>query len=68
MDLIYEIDPGSPVKIVMTYTTPFCPWGPDLEKEIKEKLSAAGMTDPVITITFDPPYHMPDELRASLGI
>lgn len=70
MGLIYNIEPTAEgVKIVMTYTTPFCPWGPQLNDEIviklKDKLPIKNVD---IELTFDPPYKMPDDLRATLGI
>jgi metal-sulfur cluster biosynthetic enzyme len=72
MGLIYNIDVDSKkkeVKILMTYTTPFCPWGPQLNAEIttalKEHLKVKNVD---IELTFDPPYRMSDELRATLGI
>ena len=70
MGLIYNIETTNDgVKILMTYTTPFCPWGPQLNDEIiiklKEKLS---IKDVDIELTFDPPYKMPSDLRATLGI
>lgn len=70
MGLIYNIEvEGSTVKILMTYTTPFCPFGPQLNEEIirslKEHLGAKKVD---ITLTFDPPYKMPDDLRGMLGI
>jgi metal-sulfur cluster biosynthetic enzyme len=68
MGLIYDVEAGEETKILMTYTTPFCPWGPDMQAEIVSKLNDAGIKNPIITITFDPPYTMPSELRASLGI
>ncbi len=70
MGLIYDISiaEDGKVRILMTYTTPFCPWGPDMQEEIKSKLVDAGIVEPEITITFTPPYTMPPDLRASLGI
>lgn len=70
MGLIYNIEiEKEVVKILMTYTTPFCPWGPQLNEEIttalKDKL---GVKEVSIDLTFDPPYKMPDDLRATLGI
>ncbi len=59
----------SEVKIVMTYTTPFCPWGPQLNDEVITALKdSLGVKKVEVEITFDPPYKMPDELRATLGI
>lgn len=70
MGLIYNLTvEKNSVKIVMTYTTPFCPWGPQLNQEIsdtlKEKLKIKNVE---IELSFDPPYQMPADLRASLGI
>lgn len=69
MGLIYNLDvTDDGVAILMTYTTPFCPWGPELQENIKSVLTDLGSKHTVITLTFDPPYAMPPELRASLGI
>jgi metal-sulfur cluster biosynthetic enzyme len=70
MGLIYGIEiVGKTINITMTYTTPFCPWGPQLNDEIITTLkSSLGAEKVDITLTFDPPYTMPDELRATLGI
>lgn len=70
MGLIYNIETdGKNVKILMTYTTPFCPWGPQLNDEITTVLKdTLGAKKVDIEVTFDPPYQMPDELRAVLGI
>lgn len=69
MGLIYDLNvTADAVALVMTYTTPFCPWGPDLQENIKSVLSDIGSKNTSITLTFEPPYAMPPELRASLGI
>lgn len=69
MGLIYKLEIREEcVALLMTYTTPFCPWGPDLQEAIKSALTDAGAREVIITLTFDPPYTMPQELRASLGI
>ena len=70
MGLIYDITPlEDGVKIKMTYTTPFCPWGPELndhiETSLKETLKIKNVE---IELTFDPPYKMPEGLRETLGI
>ena len=68
--LIYNIEvTGKKVAILMTYTTPFCPWGPQLNDEIITTLKdPLGATEVDITLTFDPPYKMTEDLRAMLGI
>jgi metal-sulfur cluster biosynthetic enzyme len=69
MGLVYNIDiQDNTITILMTYTTPFCPWGPNLQEEIKSVLHDAGAEKIHIEVTFDPPYKMPDNLRSLLGI
>lgn len=69
MGLIYDIKIiNQSVEILMTYTTPFCPWGPQLNDEITSVLKKLGAKKINIEITFDPPYKMPEDLRATLGI
>lgn len=69
MGLIYNLEiKDDAVDILMTYTTPFCPWGPDLQENIKSVVQDLGAKTVNIEITFDPPYKMPEALRATLGI
>ena len=69
MGLIYNIEVvGKDVNILMTYTTPFCPWGPQLNDSITTGLKDIGAKKVTITVTFDPPYNMPEDLRAMLGV
>lgn len=69
MGLIYNLKVEKDVvTILMTYTTPFCPWGPQLNEEIEQALKQAGAKKVILTITFDPPYKMPEELRVMLGV
>ena len=70
LGLIYDISINDKdVKIKMTLTTPFCPYGQFLIDQIKEKIihnNKAKLVD--IELTFDPPWQPSDELRSSLGI
>ncbi|MBI5729041.1 MAG: metal-sulfur cluster assembly factor [Candidatus Magasanikbacteria bacterium] len=70
MGLIYNIEiKDKGVDILMTYTTPFCPWGPQLNDELTTALKEQlGIKNVNLTITFDPPYTMPPEMRAMFGI
>ena len=71
MGLIYNIEIKTDYEVVvtMTYTTPFCPWGPQLNQEIIDTLKyKLGVKKTEVIITFDPPYQLPPELRATLGI
>ncbi len=70
MGLIYEITIKSDdeVHILMTYTTPMCPFGPDINKQIEEKLQDLSFKKVEIEVTFSPPWKASDELRTMLGI
>jgi len=69
MGLIYNLTvKKDAVEILLTYTTPFCPWGPQINEEITEALQNLGIKKVKIKVTFDPPYKMPEELRAMLGV
>ena len=70
LGLVYkvEVEKGK-VKVLMTFTSPFCPYGETLVDEVKETIKNIKLK-PEIEITFDPPWG-PDkiepELRAALG-
>ena len=69
MGLIYNLTvKKDAVEILMTYTAPFCPWGPQIKDEIKTALRQLGIKKVKIEITFEPPYQMPEELRLMLGV
>lgn len=70
LGLIYNIDPvdDSTVKIKMTFTSPMCPFGPQIVEEIKAKLTEKNIKTVDVEITFDPPWEPTEELRAILGV
>lgn len=72
MGLIYKLEvdeAAGSVRILMTLTTPMCPYGPALLEEIKTRLkSEAGASEVLIDLTFDPPWQPSEELKATLGI
>lgn len=70
MGIIYDIQMknDSEVHILMTYTTPMCPFGPQLQQQIQEKLHDLGIKTIDIELTFDPPWQPSEELRTMLGI
>ena len=70
LQLIYgiEVKPNNNVKITMTFTSPFCPYGPQLMEEIETSLKEHGAPEVEIEITFDPPWKPPENLRAMLGL
>ena len=69
MGLIYDIRiDGDSAHITMTYTTPFCPAGPLLQQQIRDELLALGFQKAGIEVTFDPPWKLPEALKAVLGV
>jgi metal-sulfur cluster biosynthetic enzyme len=71
LGLIYNIDfneQTSKIKILMTFTTPFCPFGDLILEEIKQKLKDSGFRDVEIELTFEPLWQPTNEVKEILGI
>lgn len=70
LGLIYKIAiEKDDVWIVMTLTTPLCPYGPMLVEDIKAKVRSLAKARKVdIEVTFDPPWKPSDELKMMLGL
>ena len=73
LGLVYNIEiEGSKVKILMTFTTPMCPYGPVLMDDVRRQVSAIdGVGEVAIELTFSPawsPEKMTEEAKIALGI
>ena len=73
LGLVYNIEiEGSKVKILMTFTSPMCPYGPVLMDDVRRQVSAvSGVGEVVIELTFTPawgPDKMSEEAKIGLGI
>ena len=69
LGLIYRIEiDDNKLKIVLTFTSPMCPYGPEMVSELKRKLEEKGIKNVEIEITFDPPWEPSEELKEMLGI
>ena len=69
LGLIYNITiEGKQVDIEMTFTSPMCPFGPQLVEQVRKDISDAGFAPVNITVTFDPAWTPSDEVRAMLGM
>jgi metal-sulfur cluster biosynthetic enzyme len=68
--LIYDISisKDNDITILMTYTTPLCPFGGRIQEELKTALGILKPNSITINITFDPPWKVSDELRQALGV
>jgi metal-sulfur cluster biosynthetic enzyme len=70
LGLIYniEITAENDINILMTYTTPLCPFGSKMQEELRTALSVLNSKAINIELTFSPPWKVSDELREALGI
>jgi metal-sulfur cluster biosynthetic enzyme len=63
-----EID-NKTVNILMTLTTPTCPYGPMLLEEIRNRVKEEADAKEVdLEVTFEPPWEPSEELRMMLGV
>lgn len=74
LGLVLEInldEDGTGAEIIMTLTSPFCPFANELIEDVEEKVGELfeGVEGSVrVEITFDPPWDPPEEIRWMLGI
>ena len=74
LGLIYEVkaDEEGHVHVLMTLTTPGCPYGPQLLAEVNYILrNARGVKDVEVEVTWDPPWSMDmvsEEIRLDMGL
>jgi metal-sulfur cluster biosynthetic enzyme len=67
-----EVDGKTNIKIVMTMTTPACPFGPELVQEVKNVVGdLEGVSQVEVQVTLSPPWtpdRMTDDARDELGL
>jgi metal-sulfur cluster biosynthetic enzyme len=69
LGLIYDIIiTNDEVKIIMTLTTPACPFAPFIIEEVQDKMEELGFEDPEVKLTFDPVWEPDDEVKMMLGL
>ena len=70
LGLIYSINiiSDTEVNILMTYTTPACPYGPVLNNSITDALRGLGFNRTLIKLTFVPAWKPPANIREMLGL
>lgn len=70
LDLIRDIKvEGSRVKILMTLTSPLCPFGDHIVNEVKSYAAeVSGVSEVTVDLTFDPPWVPSDDIRMMLGV
>ena len=70
LGLIYDISiKDDKVKVLMTFTTPFCPYGETLVEEIKDKIKHLPEVKHVdVEVTFEPAWQPPEEIKLMFGL
>ncbi len=68
LGLIYNIAISEEgIDILMTLTTPFCPYGDQIIQNVEKVLGIFGV-EVRVNITFEPEWEPSEELKASLGV
>lgn len=72
LGLVYGIEiEGNKVKVLMTLTTPSCPYGAALIDDVRRQVSSVeGVGEVEVKLTFDPvwtPERMSEEAKIALG-
>ena len=69
LGLIYKITINEEgIEVIMTLTTPLCPFANELVIAVEEKLTELSSEDVRVEFTFDPPWEPSEELRIMLGV
>ena len=78
LGLIYgtDINPhpdGDEVKLIMTFTSPFCPYGPQLKAQVQRALATVpGVKQAAVNIVFTPPWDprtmASEDCKVALGL
>ncbi len=68
LGLIYDIKTNEQgIEILMTLTTPFCPYAEEIVSSVKKALLPLGLRVQ-IEVTFTPEWVPPEDIRIALGI
>ncbi len=69
LELIYDLQmKNNMIQVFMTFTSPLCPYGPELVDTVKEKLLAAGFKHVDVEIVIDPPWVPSEYVKELLGL
>ncbi|MDO8572296.1 MAG: metal-sulfur cluster assembly factor [bacterium] len=73
LGLVYKIMiDDKEIKILMTLTTPFCPFADDIFRDVKknvgELMKEKDVENVKVDFTFEPPWEPAEELRTLLGL
>lgn len=58
----------SGAEVLMTFTSPTCPFADQLIEEVENAIRSAGFENARVEVTLEPPWETPEGLREILGI
>lgn len=64
----YELRTSGEIFVLLTFTSPLCPYGPQMVEDLERLLKENGAKKVIIEVTFDPPWQPSEELREMLGV
>lgn len=70
LELVYDImhrDDGS-IEVLMTFTSPMCPFGPQLMQMVKDKVEEIGVKQVDVKVTFSPAWRPSEDVLEMLGM
>jgi metal-sulfur cluster biosynthetic enzyme len=69
LGLVYGIEvKEKDVDIKLTFTSPMCPFGPQMVEEIKSRVKEQGAENVEVEVVFEPRWEPSEELREMLGV
>ena len=69
LGLIYNIEvKDKDIDITITFTSPMCPFGPQILNEVKEEIQKLGYNEPNVDLTFNPFWEPSGEVKEMLGV
>ena len=69
LGLIYDMKSGEDgIDILMTLTTPFCPYGDEIIQMVEKVLAKKFGVEVRVDITFEPEWEPTEDLKITLGL
>ncbi len=66
--ILFDGEVPEETKIVMTLTTPLCPYADVIIEQVETVITVNGFGVPNVEVSFDPPWEATPQLRDILGI
>jgi metal-sulfur cluster biosynthetic enzyme len=63
-----ELDKHEYIKVLMTLTTPMCPYADHIVSEVKTTIDLLGNGECEVSLSFEPPWTCPPEAKLLLGL